>query len=128
VCAEAVYKQIPNIRRWKTTTHKLTRNEFEWDAYVIKLKLTAVTWEKSSRVSRDSAFSHSLCPLQTIAAPKSELSRCRVANARSNRRHRSGSPDHLIRLQQDRLRDSDAEGFRGLEVDHQLKLVRLLNR
>src|SRR5438128_10007634 len=35
--------------------------------------------------------------------------------------------DHLIRPQQERLRDREAEGLGGLEVDHQLKSRGLLN-
>jgi hypothetical protein len=34
------------IRWWEDTIHKLTRSKFEWDAYVIELKLTAMAWEK----------------------------------------------------------------------------------
>src|SRR3989454_10765451 len=37
------------------------------------------------------------------------------------------SPDHLIRPQQQRRRDRQAERLRGLEVDHQLELCRLLD-
>src|SRR2546422_3198421 len=44
-------------------------------------------------------------------------------------RQRRGGPslDHLIRPQQQCLRDRQAEGFRGLEVDDQLELGRLLD-
>src|SRR5712691_13549178 len=35
--------------------------------------------------------------------------------------------DHLVRLQQERGRDREAEGLRGLEVDDQLELRRLLD-
>src|SRR5215813_7815350 len=36
------------------------------------------------------------------------------------------SLDHLIRSRQQRRRDGEAEGFGGLEVNHQLELARLL--
>ena len=35
------------------------------------------------------------------------------------------SLNHLIRAQEDRLRDRDAERLRGLQVDHQLELGRM---
>src|SRR5437016_5773856 len=35
--------------------------------------------------------------------------------------------DHLVRLEQDRRGDGEAEGLGGLEVDHQLELYRLLH-
>src|SRR5258708_32828605 len=38
------------------------------------------------------------------------------------------SINDLIRLSQQRLRDREAEGFGGLEVDDQLELRRLLDR
>src|SRR6266705_1765138 len=38
------------------------------------------------------------------------------------------SLDHLVRANQDRLRNRDAEGLRRLHVDHQLELRRLLDR
>src|SRR5713101_7599981 len=38
------------------------------------------------------------------------------------------SLDDLIRPQQQRRRDREAEGLRGLEVDHQLELRRRLDR
>ena len=37
------------------------------------------------------------------------------------------SPYHLIRPEQDRLRDRDAESFRGLQIHHQLELGGLLD-
>jgi hypothetical protein len=40
---------------------------------------------------------------------------------------RIGLLDHLIRPLQERLGDRQAEGFRGLEVDHQLELGWLLD-
>jgi hypothetical protein len=43
-------------------------------------------------------------------------------------RGRLRSFDDLIRAQQHRLRDREAERLRGLEVDHQLELRRLLDR
>jgi hypothetical protein len=36
--------------------------------------------------------------------------------------------DHLIRPQQQRRRDREAERLRGLEVDNEVELGRLLNR
>ena len=54
------------IRWWEDTIHKLTRSKFEWDAYVIELKLTAMAWEKSHPVSRIYAFSDSLDPKPTL--------------------------------------------------------------
>jgi len=36
-------------------------------------------------------------------------------------------PDDLIRRQEERRRDREAEGLRGLEVDDQVKLRRLLD-
>jgi hypothetical protein len=37
------------------------------------------------------------------------------------------SLDDVVRLRQQRRRDREAERFRGLEVDHQLELCRLLD-
>ena len=42
-------------------------------------------------------------------------------------RKRGGSFNNLIRAQQQRRRDGEAEGFRGLEVDDELELRRLLD-
>ena len=36
--------------------------------------------------------------------------------------------DHLVRAQQDRLRDRQTERFGGLQVDDQLELRRLFDR
>lgn len=36
------------------------------------------------------------------------------------RRHRSGSPDHFVGLQQDRLGNRDAKSSCSLEVDYEL--------
>jgi hypothetical protein len=44
------------------------------------------------------------------------------------RRNKTASLDHLVRAQQQRLRDGEAELLRGLEVDHQLVLDRRLHR
>src|SRR5216683_2130470 len=38
------------------------------------------------------------------------------------------SLNHLIRPEQERRRDHQAEGLRGLEIDHQLELRRLFYR
>src|SRR5438105_5017653 len=38
------------------------------------------------------------------------------------------SLDHLVRAQQDRLRDRETKGLRGLKVDHQVELRGLLDR
>src|SRR2546422_5529297 len=38
------------------------------------------------------------------------------------------SVNHLIRAQQERLRDREPERLRGLEIDHQIELPRLLDR
>jgi hypothetical protein len=48
----------------------------------------------------------------------------------SNRRGRDSGPllNHLVRAQQQRLRDCDAECLRGFKIDHQLILRGLLNR
>ena len=40
----------------------------------------------------------------------------------------AGSPDHLVRLEQQRRRDGETEGMGGLEVDDQLELRGLLHR
>src|SRR5215510_16118783 len=57
-----------------------------------------------------------------------------TTSSRSGERNRSAAPvsrgrlllNDLIRSQQQRLRDGDAENPGGLEVDHQLELRRLL--
>ena len=36
-------------------------------------------------------------------------------------------PNHLVRAQQERLRDRETERFGGLQIDHELKLHRLLD-
>jgi len=36
--------------------------------------------------------------------------------------------DHLIRPQQQRGRDGEAEGLRGLDIDHEFELSRLFDR
>jgi hypothetical protein len=43
-------------------------------------------------------------------------------------RNVTGSPDHLIRLEQDRRGNREPEGVGSLEVDDQLKLGGLLDR
>src|SRR5450631_580525 len=49
---------------------------------------------------------------------------------RYERRYCSANPlpNHVIRTQQQRLWDGDAEHLRGLEIDHDLKLGRLFHR
>src|SRR2546426_5935208 len=49
---------------------------------------------------------------------------------RAPAQRRTSTPlfDHLVRPEQDRLRDREAERLGGLEVDHELELCRLLDR
>src|SRR5436309_10473546 len=66
---------------------------------------------------------------------RSASTRAASTVTRSNRPRRSvtggglAGPllDHLVRLEEDRLRDREAEHLRGLDVDHQLELCGLLD-
>ena len=57
---------------------------------------------------------------RTFALPNS------ITNARHGLNHRLGLPDNLVGLQQNGLRDGDAQGLGGLEIDDDLAFGRLL--
>ena len=65
------------------------------------------------------------CASAALARPNGPR---QATRARRRKGKRAGSPDHLIRAQQDRLWDGETERFGGLEIDHQFELGRLLDR
>src|SRR2546425_8658892 len=79
------------------------------------------------------------CPLTTRPANAPAISPIRMNRMKCigsplvrlrwpSRQHEHALLDHLIRLEEDRLRNRQAECLSGLEVDHQLELRRLLHR
>jgi len=54
------------MQRWEQTTLKSPSREFKWDTDVFQCNTPMAWWEKSSSLSRDLEFSHSLDPNRTV--------------------------------------------------------------
>src|SRR3989442_212872 len=85
---------------------------------------TACAAKKSNAAIRESRDTGGSRPVPAVPREPGNLPRPVVRDA-ANRQIMAGVRrllNHLVRPQQQRLRDREAERFRGLEIDHELKL------
>ena len=91
----------------------------------VQIRMEALYW-RSQRMANEDILR--LCGIGVSTDRLHGFGRFNLQNiSRREGVRRRGSADHLIRLQEERWGDGEAERLGGLEIDHQLEFHRLLH-